>query len=669
MILILLFVNIVYSTGSATSCDEQLKNFYIDLGLPPATPTEQVINFTSGVLLGVPFVTLGINVQQAATNYANAAGFTPLPNNSYFSIDLPFCWTNITYTCVDRIIYGITHLSNCTLKDRDTSFGSNTAGRLFIYPDPNPPCSGTASVTIYNVTLGITNTSNATYDIQGIFNGILKTESEAIFEYRNDACDYSNGTASDISFMNQFTCLYYELQCADPRPVNDVIITPVNLTYGFRCVGPVVGTGNSNSIVRVINHNESIGGIETEFDLSFVSTLTGDPLFTTYPRQLIKPQIIRQFEVGTIFTNYEINSTYGGYNGTITPISLFPIADKYLPQIPCVCNLTIFCDTDGNIDLSSDGTLFYINNTIPVAICNTSTPFVRQGFDAFLNDDGSYDPDVSPFNLTYYWIEGLGPNNVNITIVNPTDLVNVTFTTFLYVLGTYEIVELVGDGQDVNSSVCNITAVTSTPFCDISGGSQIFGNVNETIYLNASLSQDALNATLVGFWIQISGFPVFIENNDTIIANFTPTISGTYLFQVNITNGLENCTFQLLVQVNPTTFAPINDPNGTLPPFEIPPNRTVPPIDINETDIPFVSDPPLSFAPANGSVTPVPTGPTPVFPPFPGDNTTWHMILFWVLFAIFLGLWLLLLLWMFMEKNDDESRFVIPNKYITIKYT
>lgn len=664
MLIFLLFFTFVYSDSTPTDCDAQLRNYYIDLGMSPATPHEQVFNYT----VGANFVTIGINVQNAALAYAIAGSFVS-PNNSYASIDLPYCWEDITYSCVSRIIYGIVKTGSCTmLKDRDIAFGSSIAGRLWIYPSQEAPCLGTASVTIFNVTLTpLSNTSNYTYDILGIRTGILKTESESIFEYRNAECNYSNGSSADANISSMFTCLSYQLQCADPRPVNDILLPPANLSYQYKCLGNVPNTGNTNSIVRVINTNETLNGIETEFDMSFVSTIDGTTLFTTYPRQLIKPQIIRQFEVGTTFANYNINGSLGGYNGTIMPLSIYPIPDKYIPQIVCVCNLTIFCDIDGNIDLSSDGTLFYINNSIPVSICNTSTPFVRQGDPAFLNDDGSYDPDSSPFNLSYYWVEGAGPNDINISIVNPTDTINVTFITFPYVQGTYEILDIVSDGQDINASVCNVTAVTSTPLCD-TGASQIFGSVNETIYLNASLSKDALNATLVGFWIQITGFPVDIENNDTLIANFTPIFSGTYLFQVNITNGLQNCTYQLLVQVQPTTFSPIDDPNGTLPPFVIEPNRTVPPIDINQTNIPFVSDPPLSFAPANGSVTPVPTGPTPIFPPVGPDSPT-ATILFWVLFAVFLGLWLLLLVWMIMEKSDDEQRYVVPNRYITLKYT
>jgi len=458
MILLLLFLSTVYSLNTPTSCDIQLHNYYVGLGMSPLTPLQQVYNFTTGA----GFVTIGINVQKVATDYANSFSHTPLPNNSYVSLDIPWCYTDIQFSCVNRIIYGITKTGSCTmLLDRDTTFGNSIAGRVFIYPDPDPPCLGSASITFFGTVLTpLSNTSNYTFDIQGIATGVLKSESEAIFAYRNANCTYSNGTTADDSSTDQFVCLDYQLVCPS-RPVNNDIIAPVNLTYGYRCIGEIPGIGNAGSVVRVISENKTTDGIESEFDLSFVSTIDGSTLFTTYPRQLIFPLTIRQFDVQTIFDNYLINGTNGGYNASLQVISLFPVPNQFLPFLPCVCNLTIFCDSSMNADFSDTGTQFFVNNSIPVAISNCSTPFVRQGDDSFFNDDGSFDPDDRPYNLTVFWVQGSGPDNVNVTIVNPTDKINVTVETFQYVLGTYQIVEIVSDGQDLNVSVSNTTAVSS----------------------------------------------------------------------------------------------------------------------------------------------------------------------------------------------------------------
>src|ERR1041385_1334203 len=219
-IILLIIIDIASTLPIPTTCSAQLKRYYEDLGLPPVFPIQSPFNFTSGVLLGVPYVTIGINVQAAALIYANGFSYSPLPNNSYVSLDIPYCWSNITYSCVNRIIYGITKTNpNCTLLlDRDISQGSPNAGRLFIYPNTDPPCDGNALVTFYN-TLLVPAASNSlySYDIEGIGDGILKTETNAIFTYRNAYCDYSDGNVSDALIQKQFMCLDSTLQCAIPR--------------------------------------------------------------------------------------------------------------------------------------------------------------------------------------------------------------------------------------------------------------------------------------------------------------------------------------------------------------------------------------------------------------------------------------------------------------------
>lgn len=671
MFFLFLFYNLAYSNvTNGTDCSDQLRNFYLSMGMSPLFPEEQVFNYTLGTLLGIDFVTIGISIQQVALNYANSFSHIPTPNNSYITMDIPYCFSNITFSCVERIIYGITHTNdNCTiLLDRDQSLGNNISGRLFIYPDPDPPCSGTASITFFNMTLVpiFNNISNSSYDIEGIYTGVLKSQTESIFSYRNAECFYTDGNVSDINSTTQFTCLVPLLQCASPRPINTQLLPPVLLTEEYRCLGFLPGTSQTSSVIQVTNHNDSITGIESEFSLQFNSTITGTLFPQTYPRQLIKPQITRQFQVTNPFINYNVSSNIaGGYNFTSTSLSLPPIPFQYLQFIPCLCGFSVFCDSSGSLDTTETGNLFFQNNTIPIGAGNTTTPFVRIGDFALLNNNG-FDPDDFPQPVTFYAIQVQSPNinNINITIINPSDQFNITFQTFPYTENIYTIMLLVSDGQDLNFTLVNVTAVTPFPQCILEP--QISGEVNETIFLNATASFDVLGVNLTGYWIQITGFPVNITNNDTLLASFITNFSGTYIFQVNITNGLENCTFQQIVLVNPQTFAPINDPNTTLPPYLIPPNRSVPPIDINQTDIPTVTDPPFFNPIPNATVTPVPTGNTPIFPPVP-PASPFQNIVFWVLFAIFLAIDLLMIFWVFIMKNDDENYLFVPNKYIINK--
>jgi hypothetical protein len=661
---IIVLLNVIIYTNTLpipTTCPDQLKRFYVDLGLPLIFPLQLPFNFTSGIFMGTPFVSIGINVQTAALTYANGFSYTPLPNNSYVSIDIPYCWTNITYSCVNRIIYGITKTNpNCTLLlDRDISEGSSIAGRLFVYPNPDPPCDGNAIVTFYNtLLLPPASTSLYSYDIEGIYNGILKTETNAIFTYRNAFCDYSDGNVSDALVQQQFMCEDSTLQCASPRPVNNEIISPVYLTAEFRCHNS--DGGPFRSAVRVINHNESSIGIESEFDLRFIALDTGLLLPSVYERQLIKPQIIRQFTILSPFINYNISTAFGGYNYSSYSLTMPPIPSQYLSSIPCICGLTINC-IGGSIDTSQAGTTFFLNNTYPIALANTSTPVLRRGDTAYLHDNGSYDPDMYPGNLSYYWIHAFGPDDINITINDPSNPLNASFVTFPYTMGIYTMLLLVCDGQDCNYTDINITAVDIYPACIVPPS--INGQINQTIYLDATKSIDGLNVTLNATWFQLTGFPVVIDNNYTLLANFTAIFSGTYVFQVNITNGIANCSFQMIVNVDPMTFAPIID-NSTLPPFQDPDNRTNPPIDINETDIPLATDPPFDYPTPNSTFSPAPTGSTPVFPPAPFDPIGWHNFLIWFLISIFSGIDIIFILWVLYNDTTEKYKLVIVNNYL-----
>ena len=635
--------------------------------MSPLTAHVEPFNFTSGVILGVPFVTIGINVQTAATFYANSFLFTPLPNNSYVSLDIPYCNTNITYTCVNRIIFGIRKLGACTLlMDRDLSNGDPVAGRLFIYPNPDPPCNGDATVTFLDVTLvPAINGSLYSYDIEGISTGILKSETAAIFEYRNGECPYSDGALADVS-EGQWVCDSMTLQCASPRPVNTDIITPAPLYARYRCLGSPAG-GGPNSLYQVISPSYPPTGIETEFDITWFSNISNSfiPL-SNYTSELIKPGIIRQFIVFNPNIYYTVFTAFGGFNytnnGTAT---MFPLPFIYLPQIQCICNFSMVC-IDGVVDLDENGTLFYPNNQFPIALANTSTPIVRRGDEALLQDAGSNDPDMYPQqNITYLWIQGQSIDNINISIVDDTSP-NASFTTYPFLDGTYTMVLVVSDGQDLNFTDVNVTAVDIFPTCN--GTLQVTEFENTTVYLNASLSFDPGNVTLNVTWIEISGFPVDLINSTELVASFFANQSGIYIFQANATNGLKNCTFQVIVTVMAAPMPPLNDTNTSLPPVVIPPNRTLPPADVNFTDIPVVSDAPIAVTEPPSTFVPTPTGSPPFFPPIPGPPSVGYLIAAWMIMAFFLGLGLILILWAWMEYTPEDNHYILKNPYIIRKF-
>lgn len=62
--------------------------------------------------------------------------------------------------------------------------------------------------------------------------------------------------------------------------------------------------------------------------------------------------------------------------------------------------------------------------------------------------------------------------------------------------------------------------------------------VGQRTTLNGSLSYDPDGSALeiIEEWKQLSGPPIFIEDSDETVANFTPTIPGTYVFQIIVTD-------------------------------------------------------------------------------------------------------------------------------------
>lgn len=660
MILIIFLFYLTESLPIATECSDQLRRYYLDAGMSPNVTYEKVYNFT----LGVGFVTIGINIQQAASNYQNA---TPslsnkIPVNSYATLDIPYCYSNITFSCVDRIIYGITKTGSCTLLlDRDTTL-TDIAGRLFVYPNRSPPCNGNALVTFYNTTIIPSNNGSLySYDIGGIVsNNSLKSELLAISTYRSSSCPYSDGNINDTLTEVQWTCLDQQLVCL-PR-VNTNVIYPSILQAKYKCNGNPISS-QIQSVYQVINTGIPIP-IEEEFDIQFFSNSSNILISgSVYQRQLIKPMIIRQYTVSWLNINYTVQTAFGGYNFTSSVPSNIAIPDELLSSIPCVCNFSINC-INNIMDQSENGTTFFPNNIFPIAIAATSTPKVRRGDIAFLMDGGSYDPDNYPFNLTLQWVPY--PNqNVSFFISNSSSFINASFQTDSTYEGNYTIILFVSDGEDYNYTLINITAVSPFPTCNTTE-TQIFGQLNTTIYLNGSNSFDGItpNENLTTFWTQLTGYPVTINNSTSLVANFQTNYSGTYIFILNVYNGLKNCTYNLIVNVQPPTRSPVPDNGTSLPPRPFPDNRTLPPLYPNFSDSPQFTNPPFFNTPnPSSNITPIPTGSPPFFPTVP-PPTRAQEIGAWVFAGILIGLGMILFAWAIIDMNEIDYYYIKVNKYV-----
>lgn len=700
-----LFFNSLFITKTfAVSCSLQLHEYYETFGLLPIFPVLPVVTTTSGVLLGVPFVTLSLNFQTVSLIYQSQPGVTaPTPVVSFISLDLPYCYTDIEVSCATRDIFGIERIGSpspqCPLDDRDPSFGSSTAGRLFIYPDQsNVSCLNTSTITIYNVTFNpLINGSFYTYDVFGLRTGNLTNEDLSISRYRSEACNNTDGNVTNSSSINQFECTAATLQCANARPVDNVTIVPTTLTIQYQCFGLTVVTGGSSafSVYSVLNDNAPVDDIETDFDLTFIESPSGIPIVgiilngtglnsTNYLRQLIKPAIIRQYLIPYPTLNYYANLTTGAVNPLLNMVTNFPsiteyvIPDTAVIQIPCICNFSIYCFNDGSINDDEAGSPYYFNNTPPVAIGGTLTPVVPFNSTVDLRDMGSFDPDNFPLPfITYYWIPialyvldtttNLYTLQTTTFFINNTNVLftgNASFTSQTFQNSIYAVALIVSDGQNQNISYVNISSIDSQPSIN-----QKDQNITINcpfvqgvlIYLNATDSLNPFNQTLNVSWTQVSGYFVQILNNDTLLASFNATLAGVYIFSVNITTNTSSSNGAFNVRVLRGTCPPIPD-DSTNAPTTLPSNHTNPPNFTNVPTLPVFTEPPFTPAPTSPFVPPVPVIYPPLFPPMPdGIDTSGQRIGVWALIAIIIGFCIFTILWVLLIK-------LFPDNYVYVTF-
>lgn len=707
IIILLSFIQIIFTQ----SCDNQLHTFYETLGLLPITPVQPVFSITTGVSFGVPFVTITFNILAVAKNYQTLPNtVAPIPNVAYVSMDLPYCYSNIQTNCAIATIFGIERIGEpvvplCNLDDRDATLGDSIAGRLFIYSDQSLACQGIPSVTIYNVTYSGVNSSDYTYDLYGIRTGNLSSEDISISSYRTEACNFSNGNITNNDTDTEFACQGPTLQCNQSRPVNTQIITPVTLRLQYQCYGFSEPGSSQFALYRVINPAQPIPGIEMDYDLAFFGlpftnssqSLPGDIIVnntivptTDYLRQLILPSTLRQYLIAYPTLNFIANMSYGAVNPSLNTIINQPgVTDPTIPAatlilIPCRCNFSIACNPDGSLNDSQNGTVYYTNNTPPVAIGETTTPIVAFNSTVFLQNNGSFDPDMfpNPF-LTYYWIPiamfiltdlgNLTDNSnsfINAGIINDNTLLsgNASFQTFPFLQGIYSVALIVSDGQDMNiSAIINITAVNPQPILNPKDQTVFLqvGTPGIIVFLNASVI-DPLNSTLNASWTQSGGYVVQIINNNTLFASFNATLPGTYIFNVIISNNVSSISGDFVVNVIQTTGPPIAS-NYTNAPTILPSNRTNPPNFSGVPTIPVISEPPSSNtnSPNTFSPSPIPSYP-PVFPPMPdGLNTSAQRIFAWTFVGVLFGVAITGLLWgFFWSIYGKKYHYIVPNRYL-----
>ena len=175
------------------------------------------------------------------------------------------------------------------------------------------------------------------------------------------------------------------------------------------------------------------------------------------------------------------------------------------------------------------------NDTVTVTVPNRG-PVAAAGPDrtvpkkvpVALDGTGSSDPDGDP--LTFAWSQLGGPA----VALSGGDTATPTFTP--PVGGTYVFALIVDDGDGgVARDEVWITAVNGDPRAD--AGADRTAAKRTTVVLDGSNSSDPDGDPLTFAWSQVGGPPVPLSGGDTAAPTFTPSVGGTYVFELAVGDG------------------------------------------------------------------------------------------------------------------------------------
>jgi hypothetical protein len=683
-------------TQVPTDCNQQLWNYYVALGMPMVTPVLPAFNFTSGVDLGIPYVRFTGSVQSVALFYANLLPNTTLANatyNSYYRIGIPWCASPIDYhQCVANATTGTAKTGNCTTQSDFDQGGPNpVAGYQFIYVDQQSPgCNGDINITYYNTSILAGQNATYGYDAVGIRDHVLQSYAQARESYRRSYCLFSDGDPIDMLYQNVFMCVGPMIGCASTRPSSPPLLPSVPIPQ-FRCIGPINNTINA-TVTRAIwtVSNANIPGTpDTQFgfacaaDLSFQANIAAVfSVFGVY--HVLSAGERAQFDSGFSTMQHYCFLYYGGV-WTSFKAQYWLSTDPVIEQVPCGCDFTLVCNSDGTVDYSEPSMQTAYGNGMPSCDAGVDTELPLGTLNFTLDGSRTFDPDDSPFALTRRW--GVLASSSPITIPDPSATVQVINISTLPV-GQYAFVQWASDLQDQVDCIVNLTIAQPQLFAITQPDAVVqftFYSGKETAHPctdyppqpsipvlgNYSFSTLA-TSILTYLWTQVSGPPLNFDcdsdgfsatraifNTTEPILQFVPDGPYLYCFQLVISDGITNSTPSppVCIQVQaafgqpPSSFTPIN----------------------NYTDPPLVyfSDPPVPHIPFdNVTLPPFNTFP-PVTPPPPPTNTnvswpftpvpepTWTDIV--AFFIIFLGSYVVLMLtgrFIAAFREEDEYAFL-----------
>ncbi|MDO8428300.1 MAG: PKD domain-containing protein [Candidatus Diapherotrites archaeon] len=175
------------------------------------------------------------------------------------------------------------------------------------------------------------------------------------------------------------------------------------------------------------------------------------------------------------------------------------------------------------------------------------------------------DPDNDELN--YFWTPEVMPGNaipaqppISLTLVFTANTIgNYTFKLTAQDREDLDDPNLLEASDTVNvimfASQEELEAANQVPIAN-AGVNQIV-HTGEIVQLNGNQSSDPEGQTINYAWTQVSGPLITIQNGNQMLANFTPTQIGTYVFRLSVTDSLEasandDISIQVLEQISGT---------------------------------------------------------------------------------------------------------------------
>ena len=173
-------------------------------------------------------------------------------------------------------------------------------------------------------------------------------------------------------------------------------------------------------------------------------------------------------------------------------------------------------------------------NQAPVANAGTDQT-LPVGSRVVLEASGSADPDAAPSPLTYVWSQISGPS---VTLTS-SSVANPDFSAQQE--GAYVFQVTVSDGAASSVDAVTIQVVAAAgnqaPVADAGSDQSVVQSAPVSLDGTASADPDHQPTALAYTWRQTSGPAVIVTGRDTSTPTFTPAKTGTYTFELTVSDG------------------------------------------------------------------------------------------------------------------------------------